>query len=386
MSCLNRGTGAYRKLSMKICQSKWDAGAGWWVKAGMPLTGAQLVFVFGATEALKREDVMGEIRERDGGAVMFGCSTAGEIAGVEVEDGSVVATAVEFEHTKVAVARVELSEARGSAEAGERLARELPLEMESGERLHHVIVLSDGLKANGSQLVEAMTKGLPASVTVTGGLAGDGARFAETAVLWEGKAAAGAVVYGAYGGWDPFGPERRITKARANVLYELDGQSALMLYKKYLGDQAKDLPGSGLLFPLSLRIDGVESGLVRTILMVDEEEQSITFAGDMPEGAYARLMKANFDRLIDGAGSAAESSRVNGTTKAPELAVLISCVGRKLLLKQRIEEEVEAVRDALGGETVMTGFYSYGEISPCVRGGRSELHNQTMTVIHLTEH
>jgi hypothetical protein len=340
----------------------------------MPLTGAQLVFVFGATEALKREDVMGEIRER-------------EIAGVEVEDGSVVATAVEFEHTKVAVARVELSEARGSAEAGERLARELPLEMESGERLHHVIVLSDGLKANGSQLVEAMTKGLPASVTVTGGLAGDGARFAETAVLWEGKAAAGAVVaVGLYGGGDPFGPERRITKARANVLYELDGQSALMLYKKYLGDQAKDLPGSGLLFPLSLRIDGVESGLVRTILMVDEEEQSITFAGDMPEGAYARLMKANFDRLIDGAGSAAESSRVNGTTKAPELAVLISCVGRKLLLKQRIEEEVEAVRDALGGETVMTGFYSYGEISPCVRGGRSELHNQTMTVIHLTEH
>jgi hypothetical protein len=232
---------------------------------------------------------------------------------------------------------------------------------------------------------------------VTGGLAGDGARFAETLVLWEGAALAGTVVaigfygerlsmgYSAFGGWDPFGPERRITKSRSNVLYELDGQSALMLYKKYLGDQAKDLPGSGLLFPLSVRINSDDPGLVRTILSVNEEEQSITFAGDMPEGAYARLMKANFDRLIDGAGHAAESSKIAGTEGSPEVAILISCVGRKLLLNQRIEEEVEAVRDALGKETVIAGFYSYGEISPFSAGGKCELHNQTMTVIHLSE-
>jgi hypothetical protein len=169
------------------------------------------------------------------------------------------------------------------------------------------------------------------------------------------------------------------------VLYELDGQSALMLYKKYLGDQAKDLPGSGLLFPLSVRINSDDPGLVRTILSVNEEEQSITFAGDMPEGAYARLMKANFDRLIDGAGHAAESSKIAGTEGSPEVAILISCVGRKLLLNQRIEEEVEAVRDALGKETVIAGFYSYGEISPFSAGGKCELHNQTMTVIHLSE-
>jgi hypothetical protein len=139
------------------------------------------------------------------------------------------------------------------------------------------------------------------------------------------------------------------------------------------------------LFPLSLRIDSAESGLVRTILSVDEADQSITFAGDMPEGAYARLMKANFDRLIDGAGHAAESSKAAGNQTAPELAILISCVGRKLLLNQRIEEEVEAVRDALGQETVITGFYSYGEISPFGATGKCELHNQTMTVIHLSE-
>jgi len=382
---------------MNVFQSRWDATAGWVPRSGAPVQDPQLVLVFGATALLKRADLMAEIQAQNPGALIFGCSTAGEISGVEVTDNSLVVTSVHFKQTKIHAARINLNEVDGSEMAGERLALALPGVLPGAEKLNHVIVLSDGLKTNGSQLVEAMIKHVPASAVVTGGLAGDGARFAETVVLWEGTAHADTVVaiglygeglsvgYSAYGGWDSFGPERRITKSRGNVLYELDGQSALMLYKKYLGDQAKDLPGSGLLFPLSLRIDGDDQGLVRTILSVNEEEQSITFAGDMPETAYARLMKANFDRLIDGAGHAAECSRVPGATRSPELAMLISCVGRKLLLNQRIEEEVEAVREALGKETVMTGFYSYGEISPFSAGGKCELHNQTMTVIHLTE-
>jgi hypothetical protein len=382
---------------MNIFQTKWDADSGWKITSGSPLPDSQLVLVFGATTALNRPELLAEIQAQNPDAQLFGCSTAGEISGTEVTDDSVVATSVRFDHTKIHLARVALAEVDGSGAAGERLAGALPVSLPGGEKLNHVIVLSDGLKTNGSQLVEAMTRHIPASVVVTGGLAGDGARFAETTVLWEGVARPDTVVaagfygdkisvgYSAFGGWDPFGPERRITKSRGNILYELDGQSALALYKKYLGDQAKDLPGSGLLFPLSLRIDSAESGLVRTILSVDEADQSITFAGDMPQGAYARLMKANFDRLIDGAGHAAESSKVAGAVRSPDLAVLISCVGRKLLLNQRIEEEVEAVQDALGKETVMTGFYSYGEISPFSSGGKCELHNQTMTVIHLSE-
>jgi len=382
---------------MNICQSKWDAGSGWKVKSGAPVEDPQLVLVFGATALLKRAELLAEIQAQNPGAVMFGCSTSGEISGVEVTDDTVVVTAVHFDHTKIHLARVELPEADGSATAGEQLALALPPSLPGGEKLNHVIVLCDGLKTNGSQLVEAMNKHVPASAVVTGGMAGDGACFAETLVLWEGEARGGTVValglygeglsvgYSAFGGWDPFGPERRITKSRGNILFELDGQSALTLYKKYLGDQAKDLPGAGLLFPLSLRMHAADPGLVRTILSINEADQSITFAGDMPEGGYARLMKANFDRLIDGAGHAAESSKVAGAVKAPELAVLISCVGSKLLLNQRIEEEVEAVRDALGSETVLTGFYSYGEISPFSKGGKCELHNQTMTVIHLSE-
>ena len=187
------------------------------------------------------------------------------------------------------------------------------------------------------------------------------------------------------GGWDPFVPERKITRSSGNVLHELDGQSALALYKKYLGPQAAELPASGLLFPLSLRVREDETGIVRTILGINEEEQSITFAGDVPEGAYVRLMKANFDRLIDGASQAAQASYTTIGASSPDLAILISCVGRKLVLKQRIEEEVESVREILGDRTVLTGFYSYGEISPFSPSATCELHNQTMTITTFSE-
>jgi hypothetical protein len=181
-----------------------------------------------------------------------------------------------------------------------------------------------------------------------------------------------------------FGPERIITRSKDNVLFELDGKPALQLYKTYLGEHAQGLPATGLLFPLSIRTENNDS-VVRTILAVDEKEQSMTFAGNVPEGAYGKLMKANFDRLIAGAAEAARASYVTLGSRSPDLAILISCVGRKLILKQRVEEEVEGVRDILGDNTVLTGFYSYGEISPFTPGAKCELHNQTMTITTISE-
>jgi hypothetical protein len=265
------------------------------------------------------------------------------------------------------------------------------------DELAHVFVLSDGLKVNGSDLVCGLAEQISEKVTITGGLAGDGDRFGETFVLCDGAPEKDVIAvlglygnrlrtgFGSLGGWDPFGPERIITRSDGNVLHELDGHSALELYKKYLGEHAKGLPATGLLFPLSLRTRTSENGVVRTILSVDEKKQTMTFAGNVPEGAYARMMKANFDRLIDGAVGAAQTSRQAIGDNAPDLAILISCVGRKLVLKQRIEEEVEGVRDILGDRAVMAGFYSYGEISPFAPGAKCELHNQTMTVTTLVE-
>lgn len=378
---------------MEIEQRGWTETNGWVPDTpGALRESAQLVLVFGATSILREQKHFQEIKKAYPKAHLFGCSTAGEICGTRVSDDSLVTTAVNFEYTQLKGSRIKISKVENSFQAGERLSQFL-----DKEGLVHVLVLSDGLKINGSDLTRGLMKYLPDEVSITGGLSGDGERFRETLVFWNGVPERDTVAvlglygdrlkvgYGSLGGWDPFGPERLITRSKKNVLYELDGKSALELYKKYLGEHAKGLPATGLLFPLSLRTKEGETGVVRTILSVNEEEQNMTFAGDVPQGAYARLMKANFDRLIDGAVGAAKTSYEAIGSSSPNLAILISCVGRKMVLKQRIEEEVEGVRDVLGDRTVMTGFYSYGEISPFMPGSKCKLHNQTMTITTFLE-
>lgn len=378
---------------MKIEQSIWKKEHGWKPKRpGILSKSSQLVLVFSATSVLKKQQILQELKDIYPAAHILGCSTAGEIFGTQVFDNSLIATAIMFESTRIEGARITLQEAENAFAAGEILAKSL-----AKEGLVHVFVLSDGLKVNGSDLVRGLSKHLPQEVTITGGLAGDGERFSETFVFWDGEPEKDTIaVLGLYGdrlkvgcaslgGWDSFGPERLITSSRGNVLYKLDGQSALELYKKYLGEHAKGLPATGLLFPLSLRTKEGDTGVVRTILSVNEEDQSLTFAGDVPEGAYAQLMKANFDRLIDGAVGAAKTSYEAIGSTSPDLAVLISCVGRKMILKQRTEEEVEGVCEVLGEKSVLAGFYSYGEISPFTPNARCELHNQTMTITTFSE-
>src|SRR5436309_1924521 len=322
---------------MKISRSIWSADSGWSPSpASLPQASAsELVFVFAATAHMKN-GVLRDVKKAFPNAYICGCSTAGEIAGDRVLDDSACVTAIQFEGTKFRTAVAGVSGPGDSFSAGEKLASAIP-----SENLVHAFVLSDGLCVNGSELVKGITSRLPAGVAVTGGLSGDGARFAETYVCADGQAQQKQVVLigfygkhlrvgcGSMGGWDSFGPERRITRSKGNVLYELDGQSALELYKQYLGSHASALPASGLLFPLALRDSQAGESVVRTILAVDEKEQSLTFAGDMPQGALARLMRANFDRLVDGAAGAARTSRRRLGESKTDLAILISCVGRK---------------------------------------------------------
>jgi hypothetical protein len=319
------------------------------------------------------------------------CSTAGEIEQDNVLDGKICITAIDFQKTSTRASLINMRSFTNSTDAGREVVKGL-----AGEGLKHILVFADGSLVNGSDLVKGMNEGLPAGVSISGGLAGDSTRFEKTLVGLNNDITPGNIVaiglfgdhieisHGSMGGWDSFGPDRKITKSKANVLYELDGKSALSLYKKYLGDLAEQLPGSALLFPLSISVNEHDQQVVRTILSINEEEQSMTFAGNMPEGAYARLMKANFERLIDAAADAADGCLKMNATK-PEFALLVSCVGRKIVLGQRIEEEIESVRGSFGSEAVLTGFYSYGEISPIRTTTGCELHNQTMTITAFRE-
>jgi hypothetical protein len=351
-----------------------------------------LIVLFGSSSFLDSAGPIGELVDEYPESTVIGCSTAGEILGTQISDESVSAAIVRFDQTDHRMASAVAGSVEDSFTAGQEIARQL-----NDSRLKGILVLSDGLHVNGSELVRGVNSAVSASVVVTGGLAGDGDRFRRTWVLQDRRPQTGFVTavgfygdririgHGSKGGWDRFGPERRVTRSKGNVLFELDGRPALQLYKEYLGDRASGLPATGLLFPLALRANESDSkSLVRTILAVDEQEQSLTFAGDIVEGALAQLMKANFDRLVQGASEAAASTKLSADGDPCTLAIAISCVGRRLVLGGRTEEEIEATLDVLPKGTQQIGFYSYGEISPYTTGS-CDLHNQTMTLTTLSE-
>jgi hypothetical protein len=378
---------------MKTTQKQWVENTGWRSISSNGISEkAQVVFLFGERKFLNDKNRLNEVRHYYPKAHIIGCSTAGEIAGPLVYDNSIIATAVFFEDTPLLFTQTNITKMTDGYEAGQKLADGL-----KHDGLVHVFVLSDGLNVNGSALAKGLRSRLPEGVSVTGGLAGDQGRFEETLVLLDENCGRQNIVaiglygnaikigYGSQGGWDSFGPDRLVTRSNANVLFELDNQPALELYKTYLGNQAAGLPATGLLFPLSVSLNGSEERLVRTILAVDETKGSMTFAGDIPEGCYARLMKANLERLADGAANSARDSKIAGSAN-PDLAILISCVGRKLVLKQRTDEEVESVQNILGKQATLAGFYSYGEICPIdPQDKNAELHNQTMTITTFCE-
>ncbi len=382
---------------MKIEQMLWTAETAWQMRANSDAVfHPQLVLFFCASRLAGVDERVQELKTRYPGADILGCTTAGEISGDEVIDESVSATAVEFAEANIVVHSCDMASMSNSFTAGQTLGSSFD---KKGLRL--VMMISDGHVVNGTELVNGITSALGAGIPVTGGLAGDKAHFETTHVsvnspLTPGKIGAIGfygehlqVGHGSVGGWTPFGQDRRITKSAANVLYEIDGKPALGLYKVLLGERAKDLPGASLLFPLAIRPeDNSREQIVRTVLSINEEDGSMVFAGNMPEGYLCKLMVANFDQLVDGASKAAgEALHIADlqTSTQRSLGVLVSCVGRKLVLGRRISDEVLAVRSILGAKTALTGFYSYGEIAPHGALLNCELHNQTMTVTTITE-
>jgi len=370
----------------------YGAPAGWSAPLPVDQNGSRtLVLAFAAAGLADDDAPFQALRDAFPGSLLAGCSTAGEIAGAQVHDDSFSVAIARFEHTDLRRACTVIDSPDDSLAAGARLAAQL-----GGDGLRAVFVLSDGLRVNGSLLVEGLTRHLPADVVVTGGLAGDGSRFQRTWVLQGGAPKTHVVCavgfygerlrigVGCEGGWSHFGPERRITRSQGNVLFELDGKPALDLYKTYLGERAAGLPGTALLFPLSVAGEGQET-LVRTILAIDEKRKSMTFAGDLPAGGSARLMRANTDKLIDSAGQAARTASAGADLGAEALVISVSCVGRRLVLGERTDEEAETVAAAAPERSAHVGFYSYGEISPSARGNASQLHNQTMTVTVFSE-
>ncbi|MGZ3770227.1 MAG: FIST signal transduction protein [Bdellovibrio sp.] len=353
----------------------------------------QLITVFGAVKFFEDKQLGKKLKDIFSNAHIIGCSTAGEISEDGVFDENLIVSAVHFNKPNFKSFYSKISDLNDSENAGSQLATGL-----LAKELNGLFVLGQGININGSALISGIRSKVDSNVVITGGLAGDGGAFKQTYVLSNETVSsdiiAGIALYGkdvtlgfgSMGGWDPFGPARKVTKASGNILYELDGQPALNIYKKYLGVHAKDLPSSGLLFPFAiLKNETDESGLIRTILGIDEQTGSLTLAGDIPMNGYLRLMHSKTSGLVSGAEKAAQKAwGMAKDNQGEEFSILVSCVGRKLVMGHDVDDEVDAVKTVLKN-SLITGFYSYGEICPHTFVDDCKLHNQTMTITRFTE-
>ncbi|MGE0763911.1 MAG: FIST signal transduction protein [Bdellovibrionales bacterium] len=354
----------------------------------------QLGIVFASTNAFESADFIQKLKKSSPKIQWVGCSTAGEVSRSGVTDDTTILTTIHFDNPKsnFRIAASKVTNADDSYAAGKRLAEEL-----NNENLRGLVVMAPGVNINGSQLVKGASEAIGNKVVMTGGLAGDGGKFVKTYTLSPSGVSSDHVIgigfygdtvnlqYGCRGGWDAFGKERKVTKSKANILYELDGKPALDVYKEYLGEYAKDLPASGLMFPFSL-MSGQEAGndLIRTILGINEAEGSLTLAGNIEQGSTVRLMHASTGGLVNGAKAAATHA-IQGGRGQSSLAIIVSCVGRKLVMGANVDEEIEEIAEMFGPQCTLTGFYSYGEISPFGTLMTCELHNQTMTISYIYE-
>ena len=377
---------------MKLQQFRLD-GAHWRVIENMPENvNRNVVLVFGSRGELLNNKWFNQLSNKYPNSIILSASTAGEIFDNTILDNSITATALELEHTPVSGYVVNINDYSDGIEAGAALSKNI-----KRKDLSLLLLFCDGHYVNTDDVLKGIYKRIPDSVKIVGGLAGDGNEFQSTLVGLNGVPKEGNIsilaFYGnhikadtsLFSGWEPFGTVRTVTRSEGNKLFELDNRSALELYRNYLGKKATELPSSALLFPLSMRSKMGLPLSIRTILSIDEAEQSMTFAGDIPIGTRVRLMKFNPSKLIDSASSAAEAVVALNDTGLPQLSIIISCAGRRKALGPNTIEEIESVKGILGNKTITTGFYSYGQI--CARPGssRSEVHNQSITLLTINE-
>ncbi|WP_417886326.1 FIST signal transduction protein [Zunongwangia sp.] len=351
-----------------------------------------LVLIFGERMLLQDETIINEIREEFPYENLIFATSAGEIHNTTVQENSIIVNIISFEKATFNIQTANILDfEKDSTAIGQHLIQKL-----DPENLKHIFLISEGTFCNASQLLAGLEKYNVSKAPISGGLCGDDHRFEKTLASLNQNPQEGEVIliglygeslevsYASHGGWIPFGPMRNVTKSKGNILIELDGIPALDLYKKYLGEKAKDLPHSALFYPLHITEKGKDHSVVRTILNIDHENKTMIFAGDIEEGAQAQLMLATVDGIVNGASIAAQKG-LNNRKKAPELAILVSCIGRKLVLNQRVEEEIEEINIKLENHTPIIGFYSYGEITPSPETSESILHNQTMTLTLISE-
>ncbi|WGZ95903.1 MAG: FIST N-terminal domain-containing protein [Candidatus Thiothrix putei] len=352
-----------------------------------------LVLIFSPPDSKYYQAALEQLHAHYPQAVIAGCSTVAGIFNEHLLDNALVVGVIRFKTTRLAFASAALPHVNDSFQAGQQIANDL-----NSPDLKGIFILTDGLNTNGSELIRGLASVVnETNVTIVGGLASDKMQFVSTWILHQGQATSlcvsGVGFYGkelvfnsyARDGFKPFGPERVITRAAGNTLYEIDGRPALQLYKEYLGEHADNLPATALHFPLAIWNQTKDHYVVRTVVSINEADNSLGFVADIPQGYGTQLMYGSFDNLLDGAETASRSLAEQLPPQTPVFALTISCSGRKLVMGDDVDQELEATLENLPAGSQQLGFYSYGELAPTALGGQCCLHNETMTLTVMYE-
>lgn len=326
--------------------------------------------------------------EAAGTAKVVGCTTDGEISTSGFSTGSVVLGGVISDNVSFEVASTS-SIGSDSQSAGRRLAQQLP------RSARHVQLFSDGLTGNGCAILRGMQSIYGPQIPISGGAAGDARamkqtwQFAGNKVLTDSVTAISfsgdiRVGTGVRSGWFPAGVPKKVTRSVGNVVYELEGESALSVYRRYLGPLASKLPAVGIQFPFGIVDESGRLGdnpVLRAPMALNESEGSVTFAGEIPQGSIISLTTGgSATSLLDATEDAAKRAMDSLGTGSPAMAFFYSCMARKILLGPRTREETQRISGAVGRNVPIIGFYTYGEYCPSLSGTDCRLHNETATV------
>ena len=340
------------------------------------------------------EALLGGIYESVGTPNIVGCTTDGEISSMGLTTESVVLGGVSSCGLQFHVAVIEGLESN-SETAGLQLAAALPADT------CYIQLFSDGLTGNGCALLRGIADRFGEKVPIAGGTAGDNGKFKQTwqfagsRVLTDAAVAIGFTGMlnlgtGIRSGWTPIGLPKKVTRASGNVLYELNGEPALHVFERFLGEHAEKLPAIGVEYPLGLLGKWGDVGeedyyLLRATMNVDRAAGSISFAGEIPEGAMVSLTCGDTNSILEAAEQAARLASSDLKGHKPAVIFCYSCMARKIVLGRLTRQEIDRIRSVIGTTVPIIGFYTYGEYCRIRCDGPSLLHNETVTLSVLGE-
>jgi diguanylate cyclase (GGDEF)-like protein/PAS domain S-box-containing protein len=319
--------------------------------------------------------ILSELVELLPDAIIIGSTTDGEIAHGESSRNGTVISFVEFEKATLKYA-VDISS--DSFQRGERLAKKLKTD---NSKLF--ILLSEGLHTNGENFLKGIESIAP-DIKIAGGMAADYANFQKTLVFTKDFILAnGAVgvsinsdeleIFNDYNfSWQKIGKKLKITKSEGNIVYEIDGRSAVDTYKHYLGEKvAYKIPSICIEFPLLIEENNT---LMARSVIAASGDGSLTFSANMPEGSEVYFGYGNPEEILK------HTNVIPSKLKKfePEIIFVYSCMARLHFVGPMINQELKPLADI----APMSGFFTYGEF---FSNEHNRFLNQTMTVLAMRE-